>query len=150
LIAALLLLLLGSAVAQFVGDMVKNAAESAGIDFAPSLGRAVSALLLFIVGVMAITQLQIDTEMLRLVTSFVLAAGAIAFGISFGLGARDITRNILAGFYARKILQVGKKLQIGDQEGTLRAITATHTVLQRDDQSVNVSNTTFLDRVTRQ
>ncbi len=150
LVAAFLLLLLGSALSQFIGTTVRQAAESAGLDFAPALGRLVSGLLFFIVVVMAVSQLKVDTEMLRLVTAIVLAAGALAFGISFGFGARDIVRNILAGFYARKFLQVGKPVEIAGQQGTLRAITATHTILDSDERSVTLSNATFLDQVGRQ
>ncbi len=69
---------------------------------------------------MAIAQLKGDTEMLRLVTAIVLAAGALAFGISFGLGARNIVRNILAGFCARKFLQVGKPVEVIGQQGILQ------------------------------
>src|ERR1700742_4066464 len=49
LIAALLLLILGSTVGQFAGQMVTQAAQSAGIDSAPTLGKMVSALIVFIV-----------------------------------------------------------------------------------------------------
>lgn len=150
LIAAFLLILLGSAVSQFVGTTVRQAAENSGLDFAPALGRLVSGLIFFIVAVMAIAQLKVDTEMLRLVTAIVLAAGALAFGISFGFGARDIVRNILAGFYARKFLQVGRSIDVVGQQGTLRAITATHAILEKDEGSISVSNATFLDSVARQ
>jgi hypothetical protein len=150
LIAAFLLVLLGSAVSQFVGTTVRQAAESAGLDFAPALGRLVGGLLFFIVAVMAIAQLKIDTEMLRLVASIVLAAGALAFGLSFGLGARDILRNILAGFYTRKFLQIGKSIEIAGERGTLRAITATHAILECEERSVSISNAAFLDHPSKQ
>jgi hypothetical protein len=88
--------------------------------------------------------------MLRLVTAIVLAAGALAFGLSFGLGARDVVRNILAGFYARKFLQVGKPIEIFGQQGILRAITATHAILEREEHSISVSNAAFLDQVAKQ
>jgi hypothetical protein len=150
LIAAFLLLAIGSAIAQFVGQTVKQAAENAGIEFANQLGRVVYGLLMFIIGVMAVAQLKIDTEMLRLVTSLVLAGAALAFGLSFGLGARDVIRSIIAGFYARQILEVGKSLQVAGSEGVLRSITATHAVLESNEQRISVSNSTFLDHVTRQ
>ncbi|MGC2184048.1 MAG: hypothetical protein WA637_12260, partial [Terriglobales bacterium] len=111
IIAALLLLILGSTVGQFAGQMVAQSAESSGIDFAPSLGRLVSGLILFVVAMMAIAQLKIDTEMVRIVTSFLLGGAALAFGMSFGLGTRDAVRNMVAGLYARKFLKMGKKLE---------------------------------------
>jgi hypothetical protein len=36
----------------------------------------------------------------------------VALGLSFGLGTRDIIRNMVAGFYARKFLEVGKNLEM--------------------------------------
>ena len=150
IIAALLLLILGSAAGRFAGDAVRNAADSSGLDFAPTLGRVVSALIVFMVGIMAISQLKIETDILRIVTSFVLAAGALAFGLSFGLGSRDVTRNILAGFYARKILQVGQDLEVAGEKGVIRAVTPTHTILEIDGRTVTVANGRFLDEVTRQ
>jgi small-conductance mechanosensitive channel len=144
-----MLLILGSTVGQFAGQMV-TAAESSGIDFAPSLGKLVSGLILFVVAMMAIAQLKIDTEMVRIVTSFILGGGALAFGLSFGLGTRDVVRNIVAGFYARKFLAVGRSLEIAGQSGVLTAIMATHTIIESDGKDVSIANATFLDQVCKQ
>src|SRR5271163_1401631 len=134
IVAALLLLILGTTVGQFAGQMVAQAAESAGIDSAPALGKLVSALIVFVVAMMAIGQLKIDTEMVRIVTSFFLGAGALAFGLAFGLGTRDIVRNIVAGLYTRKLLAIGETLEIAGNNGVLTAITATHTILNNQGQ----------------
>jgi len=53
-IAALLLLILGTTAGQFTGKMVTQAAESWGLDSAPALGKLVSALIIFLVAMMAI------------------------------------------------------------------------------------------------
>jgi small-conductance mechanosensitive channel len=150
IVAALLLLILGTTVGQFAGQMVTQAAETSGIDSAPALGKLVSATIVFIVAMMAIGQLKIDTEMVRIVTSFFLGAGALAFGVAFGLGTRDIVRNIVAGFYTRKFLTVGKGLEIAGQNGVLTAITATHTILNSEGQDIIVANATFLDQTSKQ
>lgn len=150
IIAALLLLILGTTVSQFAGQMVTQAAESAGIDSASTLVKMVSALVVFIVAMMAIGQLKIDTEMVRIVTSFLLGAGALAFGLAFGLGARDIVRNIVTGFYARKVLVIGKSLDVAGQSGMLTAITATHAVLNSDGRDILIANSNFLEQTSKQ
>jgi len=149
-VAALLLLILGGALGQFAGDTVARSAEASGIEFAPSLGKLVSGLVVFVSAMMAIAQLKIDTDIVRIVTSFILGAGALAFGLSFGFGTRDIVRNIAAGFYARKILVIGRPLEIAGQRGTLRAITATHVILESGDQSTTVANAVVLDQIAKQ
>ncbi len=150
LVAATLIMLLGSAAAQFAGRAVSEAAENSGIDFARPLGSLVSALILFVIGIMAIGQLQLDTEIIRLVTTAGLAGVGLAFGLSFGLGTRDITRNIVAGFYARKVLEIGEPVEINGERGVLRAITPTQTLLDQEGQLVAVSNAVYLDEVVKQ
>ncbi len=148
--AALLLMILGSTVGQFAGQTVAQSAESSGIEFAPTLGKAVSGIILFVCAMMAIAQLKIDTDIVRIVTSFVLGGAALAFGLSFGLGTRDIVRNVAAGFYVRKVLTMGKPLEVAGRQGVLSAITATHVVLKSEGHETAISNATFLDHVSTQ
>ncbi len=150
IIAALLILILGSAASQVAGRTVAEAAGNSGIDFAPALGRVVSAVLFFVLGIMAIGQLKIDTVMVRLFAAAVLAAGALAFGLSFGLGSRDITRNILAGFYARKTLSIGEPIEVAGERGVLVGVTPTQILLERDGQTIAVANTVLLEQVVKQ
>ena len=149
-VAALLLMVLGTSVGQFVGDAVARSAETSGLDFAPALGRLVSGLILFVTAMMALGQLQIDTEIVRIVTSIILGGFALAFGLAFGLGTRPIVRNVAAGFYARKLFEVGRPLEVGGHRGVLKAITATHIILSADDQDTAVSNETLLNQVAKQ
>lgn len=146
-IAAIGVLLAGSAAADFAGTAVRRSAEDSGIDLAPTLGSMTSGLILFVTGIMALAQLRIDTEMIRIVTICALGGIALAFGLSLGLGSRDVTRNMIAGFYARKVLRPGDRVTIGQRTGTLVMITPTQTVLQADDrqEEVAVSNAVFLD-----
>lgn len=150
IIAALLLLVLGSTSSQAARQAVAQSAASSGVEFAPALGKAVSSLILFVCAMMAIAQLKIDTGIVRIVTSFVLGGAALAFGLAFGLGTRDVVRNVAAGFYARKLLTVGKPLDLGGQRGILTAITATHLILDAEGESISVANETLLDQVARQ
>src|SRR5690242_12562895 len=147
IVAALLLVILGTLLGQFAGEMVAQSARNSGIDFAPSLGKAVSGLIVFVVCMMAVAQLKIDTKIVRIVTSFILGGAALAFGISFGFGTRDLSRNITAGFYARKFLETGNRLQILGQQGILTEINATHAILQSNDHEISVANGAFLDSV---
>jgi small-conductance mechanosensitive channel len=98
---------------------------------------------------MAITQLQIDTEIIRVVTSAILAGMALAFGLTFGLGSRDVTRNILAGYYARKTFEVGREIEVSGERGELKGITPTQTLIQQGDRVVAVANSVFLDEVVK-
>ena len=144
-VAAVLLVVVGTSVSQFAGRTVTQAAEDSGIEFAHSLGKVVSGLILFVVAVMAIGQLRFDTDMVRIVAVCTLSGLALAFGLSVGLGTRDITRNVLAGFYARKIFSPGDTIEIRGRRGVLKAITATQTLIEQETGRVSVANSVFLD-----
>jgi hypothetical protein len=149
-LAALVLLILGTTVGQFAGQVVTRAAETSRLDSAPALGRLVSALIIFLVSMMAIGQLKIDTEMVRILSCFVLGAAALGFGLAFGLGTWEVVRNIATGFYTRKFLAIGKNLTIAGQSGILTAITPTHTVLNSQGYEILVANARFLEQTSTQ
>lgn len=130
-VIAAVLLLVGSAVSQFAGQTVRRAAEESGIEFAGPLGSLTSGFILFVVAIMAIGQLEFDTDMVRIVTVCVLSGFALAFGLSIGMGTRDITRSVMAGFYARKVFSPGDRLEVRGQRGVLKAITTTQTSSNR-------------------
>lgn len=150
LLAAAIVLLIGMIIAQFAGGAVTRSARNSGVEFAPVLGRAVSSLVVFVVGLMAVTQLKIDTEIILSVVLILLAGGALAFALTFGLGSREITRNLIAGFYARKIFTAGEIIQIHGREGTLAGITPVHTLVEEDGQVTTIPNSVFLEEAVRQ
>ncbi len=148
-VAAVLLVVVGTSVSQFVGRTVTQAADESGIEFSRSLGSLVSGLILFVVGVMAIGQLRFDTDMVRIVTVCTLSGLALAFGLSVGLGTRDTTRDLIAGFYARKIFSPGDPIEMRGQRGVLKAITSTHTLIEQETGLVVVANSAFLNETVR-
>lgn len=150
LVAAVVILILGSLGGQVAGRAVGRMAAGAGIDFGSSLGSLASALILFVAGIMALSQLRIETEIIRIVTLCCLAGLALAFGLSLGLGTRDITRSILAGFYARKIFRVGDEMEIRGERGVLKVIGPTQTLLEHEGRTVAIANSVFLEDVARQ
>jgi hypothetical protein len=144
-VSALAVVVAGGLLSDFGGRAVRTAAENAGIDIARPLGNIVSALVLFVCGIIALAQLKIDTEIIRIVTFCLLAALSLAFGLSFGLGTRDITRSMIAGFYARRVMAPGDVIRVADREGTLRSITPTQTILEQGEELVALSNAVYLD-----
>ena len=144
MVAALLILLVGSAVGRFAGNMVARSAESSGLDFAPALGRVLSAVVLFVAVIMAMAQLRIDTEIVRLVTALSMAGAALAFGLCFGLGSRTLVSNILAGLYVKRLFAPGTEIEIGGHRGVVASITTTSTVLEQGGQELVLANQTLL------
>ncbi len=149
LVAAMALLLVGSLAGQFAGAAVSRAAKESGIDYGAAMGRLVSTLILVVAAIMAVGQLQIDTEILRIVTTCLLAGLGLAFGLTFGLGTQKITRAIVLGFYARKLFRVGDEIEFRGEKATLSAITPTQAVLERGEERLVVPNDALMDEVVK-
>ena len=150
LFAAFIVLLIGMMISQFAGGAVTRSARDSGIEFAPVLGRGVAALILFVVGIMAVSQLRIDTRVIHMVVQLLLGGVALALALSFGLGTRDVTRNMVAGFYARKIFIVGEEIELDGQSGMLVGITALQALIERDGRTISVPNHVFIEQSVRQ
>jgi hypothetical protein len=58
---------------------------------------------------------------------------------------RDLIRNITAGFYTRKLLRIGTRVEISGHKGVLLEINATHAILQAEDREIAIANTAFLE-----
>mgnify|MGYP003693581921 CR=1 FL=1 len=101
------------------------------------------------IGIMALAQLQIDTEIIRVVATCALGGIALAFGLSFGLGTRAITRDIVAGFLRAPRAHSGDVIEVDGQRGTLRTITSTQTLLDADDRTIALANSRLLRAVVR-
>lgn len=148
LVAAFLIFVIGNLVAQTTGRLIERAARESGVEMAPSLGRIVAGLILFIATIMAVTELGIETALIRVFVIAGLAGGALALGLSFGLGTREVTHDIVAGYYVRKVFPVGERLRVGDDEGTVQAVTPTKTFLEAGDDVIAVPNRKVLNERT--
>jgi len=149
LFSALVIVVLGNAFGQFLGRAVTNYARDSGLAFARSLGSAVSGFTLFVVAIVALGQLKVDTRILNILTIVVFSGLALGFGLTFGLGTRDATRNLIAGFYARRIFGAGQRIELAGQRGVVRAISAQQTLLEAEGQTIAVPNATFIEQVVR-
>lgn len=150
LLAAVIVLMIGLLIAQFAGGAVTRSARDSGVEFAPILGRIVSGLIIFVVGLMAVTELQIDTAVISSVVLVLLAGCALALALSFGLGSREITRNLVAGFYARKLFSPGEKIEIQGRQGILAGISPVHALVEEDGRLTTIPNVVFIEEAVRQ
>ncbi len=149
LFSAMVILVLGNALGQFLGQAATNYARDSGLAFARSLGSALSSFTLFVVAIVALGQLKVDTRILNILTIVIFSGLALAFGLSFGLGTRDATRNLIAGFYARRVFGAGQQLEVNGQRGVVSAIAAQQTLLDADGGTIVVPNTALIEQTVR-
>jgi hypothetical protein len=98
-IAAVIVLVLGILLGEFVKDLVL--ASAGGLSGGPTLARAAKAAVILLAVFMALEQLDIAQDIVLVFFIAVVGAGALATGIAFGLGGRDVASEIAREWYER-------------------------------------------------
>ena len=113
LLVATVLVVVGLLVASFLRGVVATSADRVGLSYAEHLANGcyyVFALLTFIA---AFKQLGVQFDLLEQLILIAFGAVAVGFGLSFGLGGRDVMAGILAGYYIRQRLHAGDHVTVG-------------------------------------
>ncbi|RMS26851.1 TM helix protein [Pseudomonas coronafaciens pv. porri] len=144
---AALVLLVGVLLAQLVNGLVRGAAEGVGIDYSAGLGRIAQGLVIIISISVAISQLEVKTDLLNHVIVIALITVGLTVALALGLGSREIAGQIIAGIYVRELFQVGQQVQIGDTEGQIEEIGTVKTILLTEEgELVSFSNRLLLEQ----
>jgi small-conductance mechanosensitive channel len=149
LIAALVVFLIGSLVARFVGDMVTTVATGADMGYARRLGRTVHYLLTLFIVVLALGTLGVETAVLITAITIMLAAFGLALGLGLGLSVRHVLYQILAGYYTRQHFPVGRSITVNDVSGTVSSIGSTRSEITTADEVLVIPHTILFETVVR-
>lgn len=144
-LAAALILLLGSLLARVIGDAVGTVAMRAGIGTGPVLGQVVRYILLIFAVILALEQLGVRTTLLSTVTIALIAATALALALAFGLGNRELAHNIMAGFHAKEAFAPGQNITVREYSGRLVAIGAVKSTIETGAGQVSLPNSVLID-----
>jgi hypothetical protein len=142
LIAFIIIIIIGSIIADFVGNWAQRELPARGVPGGKIIGLGAKAILYAIVFVTAITQLQIGAGILNMVIAALVwgIAGAIAIGVGVGLAyaLKDLLPSLMYGMTnVRSILKPGQKVNFGGRVGTIKQAGAFHVILE-DDKGVTV------------
>jgi hypothetical protein len=142
---AVLVLILGLIAANFVREVITMTCSSAGITHGTMVAQAVYVAVVLLIVVTAIDALGIDTALLNN-TIVILLAGLIGgAALSFGLGSRTAVANLIAAHYLGSVVRVGMTVKIGENQGTVVAVTPISVVLETREGRVIVPASQFTE-----
>lgn len=144
-LAAAVIFLIGSLIARAVGDAVGALAVQSGMTTGPVLGRLIRYVLIIFAAILALEQLGVETTLLVTVSIAIIAATALALALAFGLGNRELARNIMAGFHAREEFKTGQQLTLGSHQGRLISIGPVKSTLETDGGHVSLPNALLMN-----
>ncbi len=133
LISAVLVLCVGLISGNLAAGWILTAAGSARIAYGPSAAKAARALIFLVASVVALAQAGIDSTLLVIAVSIILAAFLGGAALAFGLGARATVSNILGAHYLQRAYKVNQRVRIGEHEGRLVEIQPTGILLDTSE-----------------
>ncbi|REJ69396.1 MAG: hypothetical protein DWQ31_04855 [Planctomycetota bacterium] len=152
-LGATLMVVVGMLVASLLRGVIATSADRVGLSYAQQLATGCYYALGLLVFLAAFKQLNIEFEMLNYAILIVLGGAAVGFGLSFGLGGRDVVAGILAGYYIRQRMQSGDTVNVAGMEGTIRDVGAVATTIETDENGMmnrhSVPNVKMLNEAVR-
>ncbi len=146
LLVALVLVLVGVVVAQWVGDRVGRFADQ--LDLGGPLAQLAQAAVLALFVLTALAQIAVPVAILTAVVATVVIAVTLTFALAFGLGGRDVARQISAGRYVSGSFELGQTITVAGINGRIVALEGAATVLESSEgRRVRVPNSLLIDSV---
>jgi hypothetical protein len=99
LLVAAVILLVAPLIGRFLRGVIEVGAGNMGFTNAPLLGRIAEMAIIAFAVLIAIDQLGIAADLLNILFMGVVGALALAFGLAFGLGGRDVAGQITQRWY---------------------------------------------------
>lgn len=144
---ALLITLIGLFVAKAGKTQTENALQNMGVEYGSSVGRVLQVLVLFITFSLAIGQLEMETALLNLVFTVLIASLGISIALALGLGSQSIAKSVISGIYAREQLMPGDQIEFDDFKGNVVSVSTVNTVLENaDGERLSIPNQELLTR----
>lgn len=146
LFVAVALILVGFVVADFVGDRIDRLADQMALGV--PLGAVARVLVLALVTLTALAQLGVPTAMLSALVAIVIIAGALTLTLAFGLGSREVARELSAGRYVGASFEVGQVISVDRIRGEIVAFDTAATVVRTEaGETVRLPNHVLLESV---
>ena len=145
LIAASLILVVGALLGRLARNLVDSGARVARLSQAPRLGAAAQALVLLVAFVLALEQLGVETRLLVLVITALVATLGLTAGAAFAMGSRPLSGHILAGHFLRQTLPTEGTVSVQGRRGAVERVGAVDTILTDGETSWSVPNAVLIE-----
>lgn len=150
IIAAIIIVVFGFVVANFLRQAVQGSSGSLGLTSTKTIGGLVYGLTVAITIVVALGQMGMDTQLLYTVLITIIASMGLAIALAVGLGGREMAHNLVAGFYARESFMPGQEIGFGEYNGVLREVQAQSTLLEMaDGKLISIPNSHLFKHLVR-
>lgn len=137
-ISALIVLVIGVFIAEFIKNIVLTTCQSLGIPSAKLIAGFVFWFIFLTAIVSALTQAGINTDFVTSNLSIIIGGGVLAFALGYGFASKDMMANFLASFYSKDKFKLGDKISVDGATGTIVDMDNASLVIQGDGKKTIV------------
>lgn len=120
LIVAAVILLVAPLIGRFLRGVIEVGAGQMGFSNASLLGRIAEAAVIAFAVIIAINQIGIAADLVNILFIGIVGALALAFGLAFGLGGRDVAAELTRSWYDSSQQAAGRVRAATGQSSTRR------------------------------
>jgi small-conductance mechanosensitive channel len=121
-LAAGAIVVFGMWLAGSLRDLIFRTSDRMGSQYAKVLSNTVYSVFIVFIVVLAIGQLDFETELLNKTIEIILITVGGALLLMFGLGAKNIAENVISGIYLKESYNPGDKVSFDEESGELEVI----------------------------
>lgn len=122
LLASIIVLAAGVLLGNLAKGAIQKAAKTSSVSYSAALGQSARIAVLTISGMIALSQIGIDSTVLVLAFGLVVGGVIVGISLSFGLGTRTSVANLIAGRNIVRHYKPGQHIKIGETEGRILEI----------------------------
>ncbi len=150
LLIASIIMLVGFIVADMLRNVVFKTLDNLGLEYGKALAGILFGFVFIMVLTVALSQLEIQTELLNASVKIVLASLGLGLAICLGLGLKQMACQIVSGVYARDLFQVGTTIEYEGEEVTVAGVgPVTTKLMKRDGGFIMVPNDDLISKPTK-
>ncbi|MEM7103456.1 MAG: mechanosensitive ion channel domain-containing protein [Bacteroidota bacterium] len=130
LVLAILMLVVGLLVANFIKNIVATACKSLQVPGGKVIAGFIFYFLFINIFLSAMEQAEINVDFLSSNLSLLFGGIVLAFAVGYGFASRDMMANLLASIYSKDKFKVGDVIKVGEVKGTIVRLDASSVTIE--------------------
>ncbi len=136
LLSAVILFIIGTAIATFIRDVTRAATSTLSIGAGKAISSIVFYFLMVIVTLTALEQASIDTSIITSNVTLILGAFMGGAALAYGLAARNVLSNMLGSFFNRRKFSKGQYIEVAGIKGRMIDMDNISITIQSDNEDI--------------
>jgi len=148
ILGAGLILILGLMAAHFLKGIIENVSQKSNLEYGRILATVIHLLVIVVVSILAIDQLQLETELINRIMEIVLISVGVVIALSLGLGTKELSKSVISGWSVREQIKQGSNLEFENISGTVKKISNVNTIVETGEgETVHIPNSMLISHV---